>query len=99
MIALTISGTVFQNIAFRDLSQVLNGLGFDAEDIRSAIAGAQSVVYEKLPATVKAEAIEAIVQAIDKTYALIIAGSALALVTSVFLRREKLFMEISTGGA
>jgi hypothetical protein len=99
MIALTISGTVFQNIAFRDLSQVLNGLGFDAEDIRSAIAGAQSVVYEKIPATVKAEAIEAIVQAIDKTYALIIAGSALALVTSVFLRREKLFMEISTGGA
>jgi hypothetical protein len=99
VIALAISGTVFQNTAFRNLSQVLDGLGFSDVDIRSAIAGAQSVVFDRIDGDVRGRAIDGIVAAIGKTYALIIAGSSLALVTSVFLKREKLFMEVSTGGA
>lgn len=99
VIALSISGTVFQNTAFRNLSHLLHGMGFSAEQIRSAIAGAQSEVFDKISDDLRAQAIDGIVHAINQTYALIIAGSALALVTSVFLKREKLFMEMSTGGA
>jgi hypothetical protein len=99
VIALTISGTVFQNIAFSDLGKVLFPLGFTAADVQGAIAGSQSTLFEHLPADVRGKAIEAIVQAIDKAYALVITAGAFALVTSVFLRREKLFMEMSTGGA
>ena len=90
---------MFQNIAFSDLGKVLFPLGFTASDVQAAIAGSQSTLFEQLPAAVKEHAIEAIVQAIDKTYALVITAGAFALVTSVFLRRERLFMEMSTGGA
>jgi hypothetical protein len=97
VIALTVSGTVFQNIAASDLGKVLYPLGFNSSDVQGAIAGSQSTLFEHLPAAVKSNAIEAIVQAIDKTYTLVITAGALALVTSVFLRREKLFMEMSVG--
>ncbi|KIM94421.1 hypothetical protein OIDMADRAFT_45798 [Oidiodendron maius Zn] len=99
VIALAVSGTVFQNIAFRDLSKVLYPLGFIASDVRGAIAGSQSSLFSHLPSNIKANAIEVIVQAIDKTYALEVTAGALCLVVSMFLQREKLFMEISAGGA
>lgn len=72
-------------------------MGFSTEDIRGAIAGSQSALFEQLPVAVKMDAIEGIVQAVDKTYALVIAGGAFALVTSVFLKWEKLFMEVGAG--
>ena len=99
VIALAVSGTVFQNIAFRDLSKVLYPLGFTASDIHGAIAGSQSTLFSHLPSNIKANAIEVIVQAIDKTYALEVTAGVLCLVVSMFLQREKLFMEISAGGA
>lgn len=99
VIALTVSGTVFQNIAASDLGKVLIPLGFTTADVQAAIAGSQSTLFEKLSAAVKERAVDAIVISIDKTYALVITAGAFALVTSLFLRREKLFMEMSTGGA
>jgi hypothetical protein len=99
VIALAVSGTVFQNIAFRALSKVLYPLGYTTADVHGAIAGSQSTLFGHLPSNIKANAIEVIVQAIGKTYALEIAAGALCLVASMFLRREKLFMEISAGDA
>jgi hypothetical protein len=90
---------VFQNTAFRNLSHVLAGHGFSAAEIRASIAGSQSTLFQGLEQSVRDRAIEGIVKAIDKTYALVIAGSALTLVTSLFFRWEKLFMEMSAGGA
>jgi len=98
-LALTISGTIFQNTAFRNLSEILEGMGFSAEDVKNAIAGSQSSLFNGLDAVVRGEAIEAIVKAIDKTYALVIAGGALALVTSLGSRWEKLFIDMGIGGA
>ena len=97
VIALTVSGTVFQNIAARNLGKVLYPLGFSSADVQGAIAGSQSTLLEQLLPAERENAIEAIVQAIDKTYALVIAAAGLALVTSVLLRRERLFMEMSAG--
>jgi hypothetical protein len=99
VIALTISGTVFQNIAFNALSKILYPLGFTASDVRGAIAGSRSALFEHVPADAEAMVIEAIVQAIDKTYALVITAGAFGLVTSVVLRRERLFMKMAAGGA
>jgi len=38
------------------------------------------------------------VKAVDKVYILIVAGGALTLVCSVFLKREKLFLAAGGGG-
>jgi hypothetical protein len=78
---------------------VLNGLGFTESEIRSAIAGSQSTLFESVSESVKEKAIEAIVKSIGNVYALALAAGVLGLVVSVFLKSERLFMEMSTGGA
>ncbi len=98
VIALTVSGSIFQNVAYANLQGSLAGLGFEPGEIRAALAGVRSAVFETVPADVRQQAVEGIVTAISDTYALVIASGALMLVASAFLRREKLFMEIAAGG-
>ena len=98
VIALTISGAVFQNIAFRNLEEALAGKGFSIQEIHGAIAGTQSAIFRSGTPEVRAAAVEAIIQATDKVYALVIAAGALVLVSSLFMKREKLFMKVIVGG-
>jgi hypothetical protein len=53
VLALSISGAVFQNTAFRSLTKVLAGMGFSEQDVRSAIAGSQSAVFESVSEEVR----------------------------------------------
>lgn len=99
MLALSISGAVFQNTAFGSLTKVLAGMGFSEQDVRSAIAGSKSAVFESVSEEVRGRAIEAIVQAMGKTYMLVVVAGAVALLSAVLMRRERLFMEMSAGGA
>jgi hypothetical protein len=99
VLALSISGAVFQNTAFGSLTKILAGLGFNEQDVRSAIAGSKSAVFEGVSEEVRGRVIEAIVQAIGKTYMLVVVAGAVALLSALLMRRERLFMEMSTGGA
>jgi hypothetical protein len=97
VISLGIAGTMFQNVGFQKLKAALDGSaglghGFSEADVRSALAGTQRVVFQHGSAEVKAKALEAIVQTMDKIYVMVIAAGALASVLSFFLKREKLFM-------
>jgi hypothetical protein len=97
VVALGIAGTVFQNVGFQKLRTALDsiagvGHGFSEADIRSALAGTQSAVFQRGSAEVQAKALEAIIQTMDKIYFMVIAAGALTLVLSFFLKREKLFM-------
>jgi hypothetical protein len=47
---------------------------------------------------VRAAAADAIIQAMDKVYALVIATGALAFVSSLFMKREKLFIKAVASG-
>jgi len=96
-IALTIAGQVFQSYAFMNTKAALAGLGLSDEDIHGAIAGAQSDLLANVSEEVRAMVLEGIVSAIDKVYLLIVAGGAVTLICSVFLKREKLFL--APGGA
>jgi hypothetical protein len=74
-------------------------MGFSEQDVRSAIAGSKSLVFERVNEEVRGRAIEAIVQAMGKTYMLVVVAGAVALVSAVLMRKERLYMEKSTGGA
>ena len=50
------------------------------------------VMFQHGSAHIKARALEAIVQAMDKIYAMVIAASEFALLLPFFLKREELFM-------
>lgn len=98
VIALTISGAVFQNLAFNNLDHALAGHGLSVAEIHQAIAGTQSELFRTSSPELKAAAVKAIIEAMNKVYALVIAAGALTLVSALFMRREKLFMKVVAGG-
>jgi MFS family permease len=98
VISLTIAGSVFQNIAFKNLLVALAPYNIPIEEIRNALAGTQSAVFASGDAEIKAAAIKAIVQAMDKVYALVITAGAVSIVSSLAMKREKLFLKMEAGG-
>ena len=96
-IALAMSGAIFQNLGFRYLSDALAGYNFSDDEIRSALAGTQSVVLTHSDATVRDLAIGAIVHTISSVYGLVIAAGALTLVSSILMKREKLALVVASG--
>jgi hypothetical protein len=92
-IALSISGSIFQNLGYRYLREALASYDFSEASLRSALAGTQSVVLNHEGSVVRGLAIDAIVATIDKLYALVLAAGALTFVSACFMRWEKLKLE------
>ncbi|EGD88954.1 hypothetical protein H112_03871 [Trichophyton rubrum D6] len=92
-LSLTVAGTIFQQLAFKNLSKYLAGRGYTSAELIAAIAGTQSVILQNGSEEVRSLAIEAIVEAMKKVYITMIAAGALQVICSVFLPREKLFMK------
>jgi len=98
VISLAISGTVFQNVAYQHVAQALDGLNFSPADIHDALAGTGSTVFTNTTPQVRQQVLEGIVSAIQDNYILVMAAGALGLICSLFLKREKLFLEMAAGG-
>jgi hypothetical protein len=97
-IALTIAGQVFQSYAFKNVKAALEGFNFTDADIHSAIAGTQSTLLGNLSDEVRENVLQAIVDVIERCYILIIVGGAVTLIAAAFMKREKLFLEMTAGG-
>jgi hypothetical protein len=97
-ISLVISGQVFQSSAYENLSTLLSGQGFSDTEIHAAIAGTQSAVFENIMPELRQLAIDAITSGMSKVYILSITAGAVALVSSLFMKREKLFAPMTGGG-
>jgi hypothetical protein len=97
VIVLTINGAIFQSVGFREVSNAL-GPAFSTADVRSALAGAKSDIFDKITTDVRDKVIAGIVQAISDGYILIIIAGAVMIITSLLMKREKLFMEMAAGG-
>ncbi|KAE9367473.1 MFS general substrate transporter [Stipitochalara longipes BDJ] len=91
VIALVLAGQIFQSTAVRNLSAVLAGKGFSSADIHSAVAGAQSTLFEDLSGDLRESAIVAITQAIQKSFILVIVAGAVLLVSGAAMKVEPLF--------
>ncbi|MCJ1283719.1 hypothetical protein MMC26_003050 [Xylographa opegraphella] len=98
VIALTVSGTIYQNLAYDLLTQGLAGHGYTSAQLHDIVTGAGSNVFATLPADLQVVALDAIVTTISRIYYLVVVAGAVGLVGSVFLKREKLFMKMEGGG-
>jgi hypothetical protein len=96
-IALSISGALFQNLGFHNLSTALAAYDFDDAELRGALAGAQSRILQQGSEAVVGLAIEAIVSTIGRIYVLVITAGAVMLVSAAFMRREKLQLSPAAG--
>ncbi|TGO10818.1 hypothetical protein BTUL_0125g00320 [Botrytis tulipae] len=96
-IALAIANSVFLNGSQEKIQAILPDL--PAAEIQQAIAGAGSEFVKNLTEIQQKEVIQAIVESMSKTYAMIITAGALTVVLSLLMKREKLFMSAAMGGA
>ncbi|CAG8975977.1 hypothetical protein HYALB_00012312 [Hymenoscyphus albidus] len=94
VVILAIAGTVYQNTAIKNITKAIPGTSRD--DVFNIIAGTSSPAFTALPLDTQTEVVAQIVKAMSGVRALLIAGMALSFVLSLFLGREKLYMEGGT---
>lgn len=80
---LGVAGAVFQTKGVAYVSPILSDL--PSSDVRAAIAGTSSAIYNGLSDSTRALVVQAITRAIDKVYILVIATGALTFVLACFL--------------
>lgn len=95
-IALAIVNSVLVNGAQDRLTKILPSLSKDA--VQGAIAGVNSMIFDGLDAEKQREVLDAIVKSICDTYGTTIAAGALVIVMSVFMSRQRLFLQAGQAG-
>jgi hypothetical protein len=92
VLALTIAGTIFQNVSLNNLNSALAGYGYSAAEIKTVVAGTQSIIFQRGSAEVKRLALKALIDAMDDVFIMIIAGGAVTLLTGLAMKREKVLL-------
>ncbi|KFY26430.1 hypothetical protein V493_04093 [Pseudogymnoascus sp. VKM F-4281 (FW-2241)] len=89
-ISIAIANSVFLNGAEERIAKLLPDVPRD--QIQSSIAGVGSKFVQSLPAAVRQQVLDAIIEAMSKAYVICITAAAMAVVLSLFLKRERLFV-------
>jgi len=89
-ISIAVANSVFLNKAESGIASILPNAS--STEIQAAITGVGSSLVNSLPADTKVAVLDAIIEAMSKAYIGVIAGGALAIVLSLFLKRERLFL-------
>ncbi|KAF7530665.1 hypothetical protein PCG10_000174 [Penicillium crustosum] len=97
VLALGIAGAIFVNKTTKELLRLLPDA--NPADVKNSIAGTSSGFFKTLTKSQQTAALDIIVSAIDNVYVLLIVAGALGVLLSLFLKRERLFMEAAAGGA
>ncbi|GMG54682.1 unnamed protein product [Aspergillus oryzae var. brunneus] len=86
----SIAGSIFQNVGFHLLKEVIGGNGYSEDDLRQALAGVSSTVWGSDDPDVLARGVQAVSEALAREYYLIVAGGALCFVCGLVMKWEKL---------
>lgn len=92
VIALTLSNTIFLNVAQQKIGAVLPGTS--PELIKSAISGTSSAFLRTLDPDKQAQVLHAIVGALSKTYTLVMTSGAVGLVLSMLMKWESVVLVV-----
>lgn len=99
VIALAVAGQIYQSTGQRNLEAALAGHGFSVEEIRGAMAGVQSALFEKLEGPLREKAIVAITDAMQMTMVLVPVSGAVLILAALCMKRERLFDKAAVAGA
>lgn len=94
-ISLSIAASIFQNRGYINLRDALQGYGFSEQELRGALAGAQSAVLMGGDSVVKAKAITAIVKTLESIWILTIVAGAVSFISGVAMKWEKLDLAVA----
>ncbi|KAH6656000.1 major facilitator superfamily-domain-containing protein [Truncatella angustata] len=96
-LALSIATSVFLNKAVQGIQEVAPDTPLDV--IHGAVQGAGSSFFESLSSADRIAVLQAIVHSLNDAYVLVMAGGALTVVLAICMKRERLFLEATGGGA
>ncbi|RDL32376.1 MFS transporter [Venustampulla echinocandica] len=99
VISLVIAGQVFQSTVTSNLAKVLEHTGFTDADIQSAVAGAQSKIFQEISRELREQAILAITQAMQRSFILVCIGGGVLTISGLLMKRERLFGDVVPVGA
>lgn len=98
LIALVISGQVFQSVAYANLARALAPLHLADAELRSAVAGAQSAIFTQLDPVSRRAAVDAVTAAIQRVWILTLVAGVVTLLISPWFRRVRLMGMGPTAG-
>lgn len=84
VLALAMSGAIFQNRALDQLQRLLPNVSRNT--LRGAISGTDSGLLRPLSGDTRGKVLHAVVEAMSQTYYLVVAAGALAIVGSLFMK-------------
>lgn len=96
VLALAISGSIFQNEAYDNLRAIFPAIPEDV--LRGAVSGANSALITQVPKETVPIVLNAILDAMSKTYILVIVAGSMAVLCSLTMKRERLFLEAAASG-
>jgi MFS family permease len=98
VISLTLTSLIFQNVGFQQVKSALDGFGFSNEEMRSALGGARSRVFDEgvLNEEVRRRVEAGIVEAIRWSFFPVLLGGSIAVVASLLMRWENVFDKANT---
>jgi MFS family permease len=91
VICLVIAGQVFQSTAIDNMTRVLAGEGYSQADIRNAVAGTQSTLFQELSKELRADAVQAVTDAIKRAFIIPLVAGMVSVLAALAMRREKIF--------
>lgn len=93
-LALTISNSIFLNEATNRIAYILPNAPLPL--VQQAISGAGGPFFATLSDVDRASVLAAVVQSIDDVFIMVITAGVLAVILSLFMKRERLFIEPSS---
>lgn len=97
-IGLSIAGCLYQNIGFDNIKNALSAYKFSDAEIRAALGGAHSTILANGDKALQGLVLKAITATLSEIWVLTIAAGGICLVAGVLMKREKLNLEMTTGG-
>lgn len=93
VVALTFTSLIFQNVGYHEVKDAVAGLGFSNNDIRAALGGARSRLFEEgvVSGEVRAEIETGVVAAIRWSFLPVLIAGVLGLAAGLMMKRERLF--------
>jgi MFS family permease len=97
-IALAIAGSLFQNLGFESLKSAFQGYHYPDDYVRSALAGNISPIFSSADPEVIHIAVVAVATTIQRVFGVAVAAGALTFVCALFMRWERVDLDVVAGG-
>ncbi|KAL4783841.1 major facilitator superfamily domain-containing protein [Aspergillus varians] len=89
-IVLAVAGCIFQNVGYGLLTDALGDRGYSEHDLREALAGVSSAVWQSRDPEVLRRGVEAVSTVVAREFYLVVAGGAICLVCALGMSWKKL---------